>query len=460
MLATLPDIQSFVRQQRNYFDTGATQSLAFRQQQLQKLRSLVLEHRSEIEAALKADLNKPQFEAAMYEIYPVLQELDYFLKHLKKWLKPQRVKPNLLVFPSIAEIYPDPLGVVLILCPWNYPFALSLMPLIGAIAAGNCVVIKPSEHSPQTSQVIAKILNQHFAPELLQVVEGGVEVSQALLTAKFDHIFFTGGTRIGQLVMEAAAKQLTPVTLELGGKSPCIIEPNVDLTETAKRIVWGKFLNAGQTCIAPDYLLVQEAIQEPLIAALKIQIQAFYGENPALSPDYCRIVNAAQFHRLTQLLADGEVLYGGDYQEGDRYFAPTLMHRVNLQSPLMQEEIFGPILPILSYQTLEEAIAFVNQRPKPLALYFFSNNLDHQEAILQKTSSGGVCINDVILQVSVMDLPFGGVGDSGMGRYHGKTSFDTFCHYKSVLRKFFWLELALRYPPYAQKLSLIKWFVK
>ncbi|MFM7383174.1 MAG: aldehyde dehydrogenase family protein, partial [Microcystaceae cyanobacterium] len=212
--------------------------------------------------------------------------------------------------------------------------------------------------------------------------------------------------------------------------------------------------------IAPDYLLVQEAILEPLISALKTQIQVFYGENPALSPDYCRIVNVAQFHRLTQLLADGEVLYGGDYQEGDRYFAPTLMHRVNLQSPLMQEEIFGPILPILSYQTLEEAIAFVNQRPKPLALYFFSNNLDHQEAILQKTSSGGVCINDVILQVGVTDLPFGGVGDSGMGRYHGKTSFDTFCHYKSVLRKFFWLELALRYPPYTQKLSLIKWFVK
>ncbi len=460
MLATLPDIQSFVRQQKNHFYTGATQSFEFRQQQLKTLRKLVLEYQVEIETALKADLNKSQFEAAIYEIYPVLQELDYFLKHLRKWLKPQSVKTNLLVFPSRAEIYPDPLGVVLIICPWNYPFALTLMPLIGAIAAGNCAIVKPSEQSPQVAQVIAQILNQHFAPEFIRVVEGGVEVSQALLAEKFDHIFFTGGTRIGQVVMSAAAKQLTPVTLELGGKSPCIIEPDVELTQTAKRIVWGKFLNAGQTCIAPDYLLVHQSIQEPLIAALKTQIQALYGDNPALSPDYCRIINNTQFQRLTQLLVDGEVIYGGDYQAGDRYFAPTLMHQVNLQSPLMQEEIFGPILPILSYQTLAEAIAFVNQRPKPLALYFFSKNQAHQEEILQKTSSGGVCINDVILQVGVTDLPFGGVGHSGMGCYHGKASFDTFCHYKSVLKKSFWIEFALRYPPHLQKSFLIKWFIK
>ena len=448
--------KQLIEEQRKHFATGKTKSLDYRVDQLKKLRQAILERESLIVAALNQDLRKPELDSYITEIRVSIQEIDYALKHLKKWAKPRRVKTSLETFPSVAQIYPDPLGIVLIISPWNYPFALAISPLIGAIAAGNCAVIKPSESTPTVSQVIAEIIQQTFSTTEIAVVEGDAIISQQLLMEKFDHIFFTGGTKIGQLVMEAAAKNLTPVTLELGGKSPCIVDTEIDLEETAKRIAWGKFLNAGQTCIAPDYLLVEKSIKEALITKLQECIVKFYGTNPQTSPDYCRIVNERQFNRLKALLKDGDILTGGQTDLEEKYIAPTLITNVSLESELMQEEIFGPILPILDYANLEDAIAFINQRPKPLALYLFSNNKSKQEWVLEATSSGGVCINDTIFQVGVIDLPFGGVGPSGMGAYHGKATFDTFSHSKSVLKKSFRFELNVRYPPYGNKLNWIK----
>ena len=448
--------KQLIEEQRKHFSTGKTKSLDYRLDQLKKLRQAILERESLIVAALNQDLRKPELDSYITEIRVSIQEIDYALKHLKKWAKPRRVKTSLETFPSVAQIYPDPLGIVLIISPWNYPFALAISPLIGAIAAGNCAVIKPSESTPTVSQVIAEIIQQTFSTTEIAVVEGDATVSQQLLAEKFDHIFFTGGTKIGQLVMEAAAKNLTPVTLELGGKSPCIVDTEIDLEETAKRIAWGKFLNAGQTCIAPDYLLVDKSIKEALITKLQECIVKFYGTNPQTSPDYCRIVNERQFNRLQALLKDGDIITGGQTDLEEKYIAPTLITNVSLESELMQEEIFGPILPILDYSNLEDVIAFINQRPKPLALYLFSNNKSKQERILEATSSGGVCINDTIFQVGVIDLPFGGVGPSGMGAYHGKATFDTFSHYKSVLKKSFRFELNVRYPPYGNKINWIK----
>ena len=448
--------KQLIEEQRKHFATGKTKSLDYRVNQLKKLRQAILERESLIVAALNQDLRKPELDSYITEIRVSIQEIDYALKHLKKWAKPRRVKTSLETFPSVAQIYPDPLGIVLIISPWNYPFALAISPLIGAIAAGNCAVIKPSESTPAVSQVIAEIIQQTFSSTEIAVVEGDATISQQLLTEKFDHIFFTGGTKIGQLVMEAAAKNLTPVTLELGGKSPCIVDTEIDLKETAKRIAWGKFLNAGQTCIAPDYLLVEKSIKEALITKLQECVVNFYGTNPQTSPDYCRIVNDRQFNRLKALLQDGDILTGGQTDLEEKYIAPTLMTNVSLESELMQEEIFGPILPILDYANLDDAIAFINQRPKPLALYLFSNDKSKQERVLEATSSGGVCINDTIFQVGVIDLPFGGVGPSGMGAYHGKATFDTFSHYKSVLKKSFRFELNVRYPPYGNKLNWIK----
>ncbi|BFM40206.1 aldehyde dehydrogenase [Synechocystis sp. LKSZ1] len=456
MLTTALDFSSLLHQQRQYFNTGATRPLAFRLEQLKKLKTLIQEYEPQILQALQQDLYKPNFEGYLTEILAATKEIDYAIKHLPQWIKPRSVPISLETFPGQACIYPDPLGVVLIISPWNYPFGLALSPLVGAIAAGNCAVIKPSELSPATSAVITDLLNRHFPPELIQVMEGDASVSQALLQERFDHIFFTGGTRIGKIVMEAAAKHLTPVTLELGGKTPCIVDREIDLTETAKRIAWGKFLNAGQTCVAPDYLLVQETIQQPLLQTLQQAIEDFYGTNPAESPDYGRIINQRQFDRLVGLLDSGDIDYGGACDPVSRYLAPTLMTNVSTDAPVMAEEIFGPILPILTYQSLETAIAFVNERPKPLALYLFSKDSQKQAQVLAGTSSGGVCINDTIMHLGVTDLPFGGVGPSGMGQYHGKASFDTFSHFKSVLKRPFWLESGLRYPPYGKKLTWVK----
>lgn len=326
-----------------------------------------------------------------------------------------------------------------------------ISPLIGAIASGNCVLLKPSEIAPHTSALLTELIRDTFPSEYICIQEGGVEVAQELLACKFDHIFFTGGTKIGQIVMEAAAKHLTPVTLELGGKSPCIVDTQINLTETAKRITWGKFINAGQTCIAPDYILVDEKIKADLIKEMKKCVESYFGDNPADSPDFARIINHKQFDRLQNLLTDGKIIIGGNYNREEKYIAPTILDEISPDSPIMQEEIFGPILPVLSYQTLEDAIAFVNSKPKPLALYFFSHNKDKQQKILRETTSGGLCFNETIMHVGVTELPFGGVGDSGIGAYHGKATFDTFSHHKSVLSRPFWGDLNWRFAPYSEK---------
>ncbi|MGL5082900.1 MAG: aldehyde dehydrogenase [Microcoleaceae cyanobacterium] len=448
------NVTHLIQAQRQFFATGQTKDVQFRLGQLKHLKQAIANSQAAIVDAVNADLARPEFEA-YFEIASV-SEINYAIKHLKSWVKPKKVRTSIDQFPSSAQIYPEPLGVVLIIGPWNYPFQLMISPLVGAIAAGNCAILKPSEIAVNTSRVVTGIIQNTFDPAYIVAIEGGVNVSQALLAEKFDHIFFTGGKKVGQVVMEAAAKHLTPVTLELGGKSPCIVDANIQVKSAAKRIAWGKFINAGQTCIAPDYLLVNSKIKDELLAALQTSVREFYGENPEASPDYCRIINPYHFERLTRLLEDGKILIGGQVNSATQYIAPTLIDQVSWDDPVMQEEIFGPILPVLDYQNLETAIAQVNARPKPLALYFFSKDVKKQQQILRETSSGGVCLNDTVMHIGITDLPFGGVGESGIGSYHGRASFDTFSHYKSVLQKVFWLDLNWRYAPYTGKVALIK----
>jgi len=454
-MLTLSPISDIIQQQREFFATGKTKDVAFRLEQLKRLKQAILDNQTAILEAVNADLNKPEFEAYATEI-GVVREIDYAIKHLKSWVKPKKVSTSIEQFPSSACIYPEPLGVVLIISPWNYPFQLMISPLVGAIAAGNCAILKPSELAANTSRIVTQITKKTFDPAYITSIEGGVETSQELLAEKFDHIFFTGGTKIGQLVMEAAAKHLTPVTLELGGKSPCIVDSNVHIEHAAKRIAWGKFINAGQTCIAPDYLLVDRTVKNDLLTSIKQYIQEFYGDDPAKSPDYGRIINQRHFERLASFLNEGQPYIGGQTNPEERYIAPTIIDGVDWDTPVMQEEIFGPILPVLEYSDLSDAIAKINARPKPLALYLFSKDQQKQERVLQETSSGGVCINDTVMQVGVSELPFGGVGSSGIGSYHGKASFDTFSHRKSVLKRSFLLDLDWRYAPYQGKLKLIK----
>ena len=457
-MLTTSRIADVIEAQRQFFATGKTKDIDFRIEQLERLKQAVIDSKELVIDALNKDLKKSEVEAYLTEV-GVIREVNYVIKNIKSWAKPKTVARPLDQFPSVARIYPDPLGVVLIISPWNYPFQLTISPLLGAIAAGNCVTLKPSEIAPNTSRLVADLIRKTFDPSYIAVVEGGVEVSQDLLSQKFDHIFFTGGTHIGRIVMEAAAKHLTPVTLELGGKSPCIVETDIDLPTACKRIVWGKFINAGQTCIAPDYLLVNRRIKRDLLAGIERTITEFFGQNPAKSPDYGRIISDKQFDRLRGLLQEGEILVGGQTDAGDRYIAPTVIDGVSLTSPIMQEEIFGPILPVLEYDKLDQAIALINQKPKPLALYLFSNDKQKQQQVLRETSSGGVCLNDTIMHLGVSELPFGGVGESGMGSYHGKASFDTFSHRKSVLEKSFRFDLDVRYPPYKNKLEFIKRFI-
>jgi aldehyde dehydrogenase (NAD+) len=445
-LTQTTSIQTILQQQRAFFATGQTQSIEFRTQQLQRLKQAVIDRQDEILAAVKADLGRPEFEG-YFELASVT-EINTALKNLKTWMKPQPVKTSVDVFPAKAWIQPDPLGVVLILGPWNYPFSLVFSPLVGAIAAGNCAIVKPSEYAAETSRVVADLVRSMFESDYVAVVEGDAEVGQALLKERFDHIFYTGGSAVGKIVMTAAAQHLTPVTLELGGKSPCIVDATANLEVAAKRIVWGKFINAGQTCIAPDYLLVDRQIKATFLPLLKQAVENFYGENPINSPDYGRMINARQFDRLVRFLGDGQAIVGGKFDPDQRYISPTILDQVSADAPVMQEEIFGPILPILEYDSLNQAIEFINQRPKPLALYLFSNNAQIQQQVLNSTSSGGVSINDTVMQVGINGLPFGGVGASGMGSYHGKYSFDTFSHYKAVLKRDTWLDLAWRYAPY------------
>ncbi|MBV6621877.1 MAG: aldehyde dehydrogenase [Rivularia sp. (in: Bacteria)] len=451
-----------IHNQRDFFQTGQTKDISFRIQQLKILKQAIVDNEAAILNALKADLNKPFAESFLAEIVLVVKEIEYAIKHIKKWTKPQKKSTPWQFIPASATIYPQPLGVILIIGAWNFPFQLTIAPLIGAIAAGNCAILKPSEIACHTSNLIAEIFNQYFDKSYLTVIEGGVETSEQLLAEKFDRIFFTGGTAVGKIIMEAAAKHLTPVTLELGGKSPCIVDTDIDLKVAARRITWGKFLNAGQACLAPDYLLVNKKIKENLLNEIKKYLQEFYGENPAKSPDYARIINQKQFDRLVSYLKDikdlknGKIIIGGETICDELYIAPTLIDEISWQDAIMQEEIFGPILPVIEFTNYQEVIDIVNSHPKPLALYLFSRNQSLQKQVIAGTSFGGGCINHTMIHYAAPCLPFGGIGNSGIGSYHGKASFDTFSHYKSIVKKPFILDVKLLYPPYKNKLSLIK----
>ncbi|QIB27236.1 aldehyde dehydrogenase [Caloranaerobacter azorensis] len=454
------EIKELIDRQRKYFERGITLDINFRINMLKVLKSAIIENEKLILKALKEDLNKSDFEGYETEIGIVLDEIGYIIKNLRYWTKPKRVKTPITQFISKSYIYSEPYGVTLIIAPWNYPFQLVMAPLIGSISAGNCSIIKPSEYSPNTSKIISKIISDNFEEEFIAVVEGGIEVNKALLEEKFDYIFFTGSVNVGKIVMEAASKHLTPITLELGGKSPCIVDEDADVELAAKRIVWGKFLNAGQTCVAPDYLYLHKNIKDDFIKNAIKFIKEFFGENPLKSEDYPRIVNIKHFNRLKNLLKDGDVLYGGDFNEEKLYIAPTIIDNITWEDSIMQEEIFGPILPILMFEKLDEVIKIVNIRPKPLALYYFSNNKEKQERVIREISFGGGCINDTIVHLATPYLPFGGVGNSGMGNYHGKASFDTFSHKKSVLKKSNLIDISLRYPPYKNKINLLKKILK
>lgn len=413
-------------------------------------------HEEQILKALYADFKKPFFEGVLTETSFVKSELKTTLKNIHRWSKPKRIFPSLLNFPSSDFIYKEPYGKVLIIAPWNYPFQLALCPLIAAVAAGNQVVLKPSELTPNTAEMIAKICNKVFDKSQVEVVQGDSSVVQQLLTQRWDYIFFTGSVAVGKIVAKAASEFLTPVTLELGGKNPCIVDETADLKLAAKRIVWGKFINAGQTCIAPDYLLVHVNIKDQFVPYLIDEIKIAYGENPQVSEDFCRIVNEKNWLRLCSLMQDQQILLGGQTDKTDCYIAPTIINEPALTSAIMAEEIFGPLLPILSYTVENELSEIIHRYEKPLSLYVFSNNTTFCKKIMSEYSFGGGCINDTVVHFANKRLPFGGVGHSGIGAYHGRWSFDTFSHQKAVVKKANWLDLTLRYAPYDGKLSLIR----
>lgn len=456
----LPEISEAISMLRQTFETGRSRSLDWRRQQLSALVKMLTDNEALVFTALKSDLGKPATEAFASEISFVVAEAQRALKQLGRWSRPRPVAAGLVNQPGRANIAPEPLGVVLIMAPWNYPVMLTLIPLVGALAAGNCALLKPSELAPATSDILAKMTKKYLDADAVRVVEGGVEVAETLLAEKFDHIFFTGSGPIGQVVMRAASAHLTPVTLELGGKSPCILAADADIKIAARRIAWGKCLNAGQTCVAPDYILAEPGTSAPFIREFARSVRKFYGENVQSSPDYPRIVSDRHFARLQAMLQDGEIAHGGATDANDRFVTPTILQNLPEDAPAMVEEIFGPILPIVEVPDIAAAIAHINARPKPLSLYLFSKSTDTKQQVIGRTSSGSVCINDVVMQLTAPGVPFGGVGTSGMGTYQGRASFDTFSHLKPVLQKSFWGEVPLRYPPYsARKLWWLRKFL-
>ncbi|KAB7704219.1 aldehyde dehydrogenase family protein [Bacillus aerolatus] len=455
-------IEGLLQSQKLFFNTGKTKQVSFRLSQLENLKKAIQHYEQAILDALYKDLRKSEFEAYTTEVGYVLDSIKHVMKHLKKWAEPERVKTPTVHMPAKSLIVSEPYGSVLIIGPFNYPFQLVIEPLIGALAAGNCAVIKPSESTPHTSTVIKTIIEQTFESQYVQVVEGEKETTSALIHAPFDYIFFTGSTPVGKIVMEAASRRLVPVTLELGGKSPAIIDRTANLDLTAKRIVWGKFVNAGQTCVAPDYLLVHENIKEDLLQKLKETIFRFYGSDAQSSPDFGRIVNTKQFDRLNTILEKDKkkIVYGGKADKEDLFIEPAILDGADWNDASMKEEIFGPILPIMTYLELTEAIQAVAQQPKPLALYVFTETEAVEEAVLSSLSFGGGCVNDTLSHVANPYLPFGGTGNSGMNSYHGKYSFDLFSHKKGILKKSTKLELNFVFPPYGERIKWIKRLLK
>ena len=433
--------------------------VSYRKESLKKLLNSIQKNEAAIIEALYLDFKKPAFEAVLTETQYVISDLKATIKNIHSWSKPKKVLPSILNFPSRDYIYSEPYGKVLIISPWNYPFQLALCPLIAAVSAGNSVVLKPSELTPNTSKIIAEIITESFETNHVEVVQGGVEVSQKLLSQRWDYVFFTGSVAVGKIVAKAAAENLTPVTLELGGKNPCIIDETANVKLAAKRIVWGKFINGGQTCIAPDYLLVKPQIKEMLIQSLIEEIENAYSKNIQSSKDYCRIVNDKNWERLTQLIDPEKVIYGGKTNKETLYVAPTLIDETDFESEIMKDEIFGPLLPIVTYETESDLESIISKYEKPLALYVFTENHSFAETIINKFSFGGGCVNDTVIHFSNKRLPFGGVGHSGIGAYHGTLNFDTFSHKKAIVVKSNWLDLPMRYAPYGNKLSYIKRFL-
>lgn len=447
--------------QQDYFESGATLPYTFRKAQLKRLRKGIEKFESRILDALHQDLHKHPLEAYSSEVGFLYEEIDYIQANLKQWMEPEVVTSPFVTYPSSSRVYREPLGLTLIIAPWNYPFMLQISPLVGAIAGGNCAILKPSELAPHTAAVITAMISDTFDPAYITVVEGdGSEAIPALMSFRFDHVFFTGSIPVGKKILEMAAPHLTPVTLELGGKSPCVVDERVNINVAAKRIIWAKFWNAGQTCVAPDYLLVHHKIKEELIAVMKETIVSFFGEDPATSQDYARMINAKRFDTVAAYLKEGQVLHGGQTNRDNLYIAPTLLEEVEWTDPVMQEEIFGPVLPILTFNELPQAIQAIKQHPYPLALYVFTKSKKTEKALIEQVRFGGGCINNALVHLTNPELPFGGAGYSGMGQYHGRYSFDTFTHQKGMLKTGTWLDVPVKYPPFKNKLKLMKMVMK
>ncbi|SHF41064.1 aldehyde dehydrogenase (NAD+) [Chryseobacterium arachidis] len=452
------EIQEIVYKQKDFFKTQQTKNIRFRKMYLEKLRDVILENEHLLYEAIYQDFGKSKFDTFTTEISFVLNDIEYYLKNLKSLSKPKRVRTNLVNQFGKSRIYSEPLGNVLVIGAWNYPYQLSLSPIVAALAAGNCCILKPSEIAENTMKVMAKIINENFPPEYVYAYEGGIEETTELLKLKFDKIFFTGSTKVGKIVYEAAAKNLTPVTLELGGKSPAIITKEANLEVAAKRIIWGKFLNAGQTCVAPDYLLIEESVQEQFLEMLRKYIQEFKYESG--SEHYTKIINQKNFERLITLIDKDKIYFGGNFNREKLFIEPTILTNIHWNDEVMQEEIFGPILPVISFTNLNVILNEILELEKPLAAYLFTDNSEEKENFLQKLSFGGGCINDVMMHLGNENLPFGGVGNSGIGNYHGKFGFETFSNQKAILERATWGEPNIKYPPYSEKkLSWIKRFL-
>jgi len=444
--------------QLRLFNSGATRPVAFRIEQLKKLKEAILLHEAEIQEALYKDLRKSTYEAFGSEIGQLLREIDFTIRHLHAWARPQSVSTPLMLFPSNSKIYRDSLGIVLIIGPWNYPFLLTIGPLISAIAGGNTVILKPSEEAAHTAMVVEKIISAVFSQDLVHVVQGvGGEVIPAMMNqVRFDHVFFTGSTGVGQKIMEMAAKKLVPVTLELGGKSPCIVDRSANLDYAAKKIVWSKLMNAGQTCVAPDYVLVHNTVKDALVARIRDNVKRMFGEDPKMSEDLGRIINNKRFKKLTGYLDPTKITSGGRSSEADLYIEPTILENITIQDPVMQEEIFGPILPVIGFDHQDEVVEWVEKNPFPLSLYVYAEDSSVQEFYLSRLRFGGACINNSLIHLGNPHLPFGGVGPSGTGQYHGKFGFETFTRPKAVLHSRSWFDIPLLYAPFKGKVELLK----
>jgi aldehyde dehydrogenase (NAD+) len=447
---------------KRYFQSGETRTHAFRQEQLKKLKSAILAHEEDLYAALNKDLKKSREETWVTETGIVISELNVMLKKLQQWMQPEKTSTNLLNLPSSSFIIREPMGVVLIIGPWNYPFQLLINPLLGAMAAGNCVVLKPSEFAPATSAVMKKIIEENYPPEYILYAEGegATIIPQMMDHFTFDHIFYTGSTAVGKIIYKMAAEKLIPVTLELGGKSPCIVESDANLKVAARRIAIAKFSNSGQMCVAPDYLLVHQSVKSKLVSELKSAIQNFFSEDPSASYNYCRMINEKQFRRVIGYLSDGEVIYGGKHDSRQLYIEPTLLGNVSPASPAMKEEIFGPVLPILSFNTKEEALNIIANNPDPLSFYVFTGSEKKAKEWTEAIPAGGGCINNCSWHLTNHHLPFGGRGKSGTGSYHGRQSFEIFSHKKSVMKTPTWFDPAIKYPPFKGKLKIFKWVIR